>query len=402
MANNISSHHPSVIAAEALRHLEDKFSITNMCTRDAGSEFSTRANGWKVGDTVSFRTHGDYEAKEFTGAGPVTVQDISTSKRSMQIEKHYDVSVSVTAREEVLHLDSFSDQVLRPASYRLAEKVEGYVASKLVMGGTAGTPTGPGGGMGMHVSDDLLGTLADVATARKVATLQQLESERFAIVDLDLEAKLLGSQWFSQAAYRGELGVNSTTTGVMGTVMGINWNSSLHFPTNATAHTPGDGTASTNNDSGANNKIGDTTLVCTAVTIGTGFKAGDRIAIAGVRRPLVVKTAAAATATSIVLVDPITEIIPDGAAIVSVGNVAGTPKALTYQGAIFDSRSLAVAFPMLDAPGDRVTGVASNNGVSIRVVKGYDLSTKTTTLSLDLLVGAFCLDPRRITLLANY
>ena len=66
-----------------------------------------------------------------------------------------------------------------------------------------------------------------------------------------------------------------------------------------------------------------------------------------------------------------------------------------------DDRSLAVAFPILDLPEDKVAASASSKGVSIRIVKGYDMSSKKTTMSLDLLVGAFALDPRRITLAAD-
>ena len=56
---------------------------------------------------------------------------------------------------------------------------------------------------------------------------------------------------------------------------------------------------------------------------------------------------------------------------------------------------------MLDLPGDRVAAIASNNGINLRIVKGYDLTKKTTTLSIDMLLGAFAFDPRRITLLAD-
>ncbi|MGW8179103.1 MAG: hypothetical protein ACWGQW_10110, partial [bacterium] len=98
--------HPSIIASEALMHLEDALVTTKMCAMDRTSEFTTRSNGWKRGDTVSFRTHGDYEAKEFSTQ--IDVQDISTSSRSMTIEKHLDISVEVTSREEALDLDSFS------------------------------------------------------------------------------------------------------------------------------------------------------------------------------------------------------------------------------------------------------------------------------------------------------
>jgi len=98
------------------------------------------------------------------------------------------------------------------------------------------------------------------------------------------------------------------------------------------------------------------------------------------------------------LVDPITEIIANDAVITIVGGQAAV---FDVHGAIFDDRSLAVAFPMLDMPGDKVTSTAANNGVSIRIVKGYDINTKKTTMSLDLLCGCFAHDPRRITILAD-
>ncbi len=37
-----------------------------------------------------------------------------------QIEKHFDISVEVTAREMALELDSFIEQVIQPATYKLA------------------------------------------------------------------------------------------------------------------------------------------------------------------------------------------------------------------------------------------------------------------------------------------
>lgn len=372
--------HPSIIAAEALRHLEDALVIGPLCARDTTSEFTNRSNGWKVGDTVSFRTHGEYEVKDF--AGSITAQDITTSSRAMQIEKHYDISVQVTSREAALDLDSFSDQVLRPATYKLAETVDSYLGTKILEAA------------GLYASNALFGTAGDIALARKAAILQQLAMDRFCLVDLDTEATLLGQTWFNQSQTRGGDGETTLRSADMGRVMGMDFFSSIAFPTSS--HTAGDGTTTTDNTVATDNKPGNTTLVVAAV-VGT-FNAGDRIAIAGVRRPLVVKTQAVATATAIELVDPIVEIIPDGAAV----TVVGASQAMTYHGAIFDNRSLAVAFPMLDLPEDRVAATAANNGVSIRIVKGYDLQSKVTTMSLDLLVGSFMLDPRRTTLLSDY
>ena len=370
---------------EALTHLEDALVIGPLCAKDLTSDFTTRSNGWKVGDSVSYRTHGEYQVDEFTSA--ISTQAISSSVRSLSIEKHYDISVEVTAREASLDLDSFSDQVLRPATYKLAEKVDTYLGTKLLQGA------------GLYVSSGLYESAADIALARKTAILQQLSLNRYSLVDLDVEAILLGQTWFNQSQTRGTDGENTLRNAQMGRVMGMDWYSSIAFPTNAVAHTCGTMVCQTNNDSGAKNLIGDTSLIVDTQTASRNVKVGDRLRVAGVRRPLKVKTAIVDTSatTEIVLVDPITEVIPDNAAVTVIGHGSD----ITFHGAVMDDRSIGVAFPMLDIPEDRVAATASNNGVSIRIVKGYDLSSKKTTMSLDLLVGAFTIDPRRITLVAE-
>jgi len=388
--------HPSVVAMEALTHLEDALIIAPLATKDKTSDFTSRSNGWKVGDTVSFRTHGEYDVKEFSNAGPITTQSISTSTRPMTIEKHLDVSVEVTAREQALDLDSFIDQVIRPATYKLAESVDAYIGTKILQAAGAYYAAQASS------ASTLFTTAADIALARKAAILQQLSMNRFCLVDLDLEATLLGQTWFNQSQTRGGDGETTLRNADMGRVMGMDFYSSIAFPTEDSAYAVGT-VVSTTNNTGTTNLIGLSTLTIDAPDSGgTGdyaVVAGDRLVIAGVKRPLVVKTAIADadTSTEIALVDPITEVIADGAAV----TVLASGKNVIHHGAIFDDRSLAVAFPMLDIPEDRTAATASNNGVSIRIVKGYDLSTKKTTMSLDLLVGAFCLDPRRITLIGD-
>lgn len=379
--------HPSVIAAEALTHLEDALVIAPLCAKDKTSEFTNKSNGWKVGDTVSFRTNGEYVVDEFSST--IDVQDIGNSSRSLAIEKHYDVSVEITAREMSLDLDSFSDQVIRPAAYKLAEQVDTYLGTKIL----------EGAGLYLAGTGALLATAADIAQARKAAILQQLSTDRFCLLDLDLEAVLLGQTWFNQSQTRGVDGENTLRTGQMGRVMGMDWYSSIAFPTNASAFSAGSMVCTTNNTTGTKNLIGDELLTVDNQTASKVVEVGDRLIIAGVRRPLVVKTAIADTSatTSVALVDPITEIIPDNAAV----TVVGSTKDHVYHGAIFDDRSLAIAFPMLDNPESETAATMSNNGISIRMVKAYNITTKKTTLSLDLLCGAFALDPRRITLLGE-
>jgi len=378
-----------LIAAEALTHLEDALVISKLATKDKTADFNTRPNGYAVGDTVRIKNRPDYQANEFTSA--IAVQSIRETKRSMTIEKHFDISVEITAKEKALDMESFSEQVIMPAAYRLAEKCDIYVGTKILEAA------------GLYTSDDLFASAADMAAARKAATIQQLNpTGRYCLVDLSLEAKLLGASYFSTYNNRGDTGAQVFAQGSMGAAMGMQFFSSINFPV-ASAFTSGTMVCQTNNGAGGNtnNQIGATSLTVDTQTASRTVKAGDRLAIAGVRRPLKVLTTIADTSatTTVALVDPITEIIPDNAAVtvISTGTAAWTP-----QGAIFDGDSLAVAMPVLDAPSDKPSQVISNNGYSIRVVQGYDMASKKETLSLDLLIGATAYDPRRITLLANY
>lgn len=372
------------IAPEALMHLEDRLIISNLASRDKTSDFNKTPAGYAKGDTIRIKTRPDYQATEFSTT--VTVQDIRESTRTMVIEKHFDVTVQLTAKEKALNFESFIEQVIRPASYRLAEACDLYTGTKILQAA------------GLYNSADLFADAADMALARKQAQYQQLSpTGRYVIVNDTLEAKLLGKTFFNQYNNRGEEGVRTFREASMGRAMGFEFFPSLQFPTWSLA-AAGAGTSQTNNGAGGNtnNRIGSTTLTIDALT--NTFPAGTRIQIAGVRRPLKVATLASATDTTVALTDPITEIIPDNAAVTVVGSGATT---LTAQGVIMDDEAMAVAMPMLDMPSDKLAYGINNNGFSIRVVMGYDMATKTDTMSLDCLIGAVAYDPRRMTLLTD-
>lgn len=368
------------IASEALLHMEDNLIISRIAGRDMSAEFNVRPNGYAVGDTVRIKNNPVFEAKEF--AGSVEYQDIRASKRELAIEKLYDVSAKVTAREKRLDMVSFSEEVIRPAAYALAEKVEYYMGTKVLEGA------------GLYVSDNLFTTAADMALAKKAATFQQLSATgRFCMLDDTMEARLLGADYFNTYNNRGNTGERVFNEGDMGRAMKMDFFSSLQFPT--TLQDAGNGVGTTNN-TGTTNLVGLTTLTTDATT-GT-FQVGDRIQVAGMRRPLIVAAQATVGATTITLADPITEIVPDGAAITVIGSAVD----YTIRGAIMDDRSIAMAMPMLDPASSKPSSVVSNNGLSIRVVLGYDMDAKTEAISLDCLVGGTCHDPRRVTLLGEY
>jgi hypothetical protein len=370
------------IAAESLTIMTDALVISPLTAMDKTSDWNSTPDGYKKGDQVRIKTGPDYEAKEFTTA--IVVQDTRSSNRNMVIEKHFDISVELTAKEMALNFEGFQKEVIAPAARRLAEKIDQYVGTKVL------------NGAGLYHSTTLLESAADVAQARKRANYQQLDPDsRFVLMDDTLEATLLGQTWFNQSQTRGGAGEQTLNSGLMGHAMGMDFFATQNFDDTG-AGTYGDGVSTaTVNGAGANNKIGDSVLTLTSST-GT-FEVGDHIIVAGMKRPLVCATQAVATATTVALRDPITEIVPDAAAV----SVQGSGLAYAKRGAIFDGKSMAVAFPVLDLPGDKVASVVNADGVSIRVVRGYDMTSKKTIMSLDVLCGAEAYDPRKITLLSN-
>ncbi len=373
------------IAAEALMIMSDALVIGPLTAKDKTADFNVTPNGYKVGDTVRIKTGPDYEAKEFSAGGSVVVQNIRSSNRSMMIEKHFDVSVEVGAKEKSLNFEGFSEEVVQPAATRLAEKLDTYLGGKIL------------NAAGLYPSDNLFASAADVALARKQAKYQQLSMNRFCLTDDNLEATLLGQEWFNQSQTRGAPGVDTLQSGFMGRVMGMNFSASSNFPTNV--HAVGTFTAVTDNGGGANNQVGVKVLTISGASAGS-LNAGDLIQVASLRRGMrSADTVADMTGiTTINLIDPITEIVPDAALV----NTIGSGQTLLYHGAIFDDRSMAIAMPLLDPPSDKPSSVISDSGYSLRVVQGYDMVKKVEMLSIDVLAGAEAYDNRRITLLGEY
>lgn len=382
-----------MVAPEALIHLQDNLVIKNLCAVDKTAEFNKTYNGHKVGDSVSFKTNPVYEVKTFDERASdnswvrddtkaIVAQNVRASTRTMYIEKHFDVSVTLSARELAMHFDEFNQSVVMPATKALAAKIDAYLAGKILQA------------QGLYATSAVIATKADLALMRKAVDYQQLTDPRFVLVNPDLEATLMGSDWFNGYDNRGD--DTAFTNGFMSRTLGFDFYSSINFPS-ATTHLNSSGTATTAaSPTTTQNMVGTSTLY--VANTSTAMTAGDRIIVAGTRRPMVVKTNVTAGDTTIALVDPITELIPASAAVTVVG---GNAKTLTYVGAVMDSQAIAAAMPLLDPYRSLPSQSISDNGVSIRVAIGDTLSSKLTTMSLDCLVGAFILDPRRVTLLAN-
>lgn len=372
---------PSVLAAEALDQLDYELVAGSLLFRDRTEDFAN-VRGMKVGQSVNVRTVTDFQTDEFTTT--INTQEINQSSASLTIEKHFDVSVEITSKERALNLDGIRDQIINPAMVSMAQKVDTYLLSKVV------------GARGLYASANLLQSASSIALARAQANVQQImKANRIALVSNSLEATLLGTDTFSKFDTRGRMGETALADANLGRLMGIDWYSSVNWP-DAGILAGDTYVATLDNGGGANNIQGG--LVLTVSGDSGIIAAGSFIKIAGAKRQYRVASVSLVGHT-ITLQHQIDESLQglDGAAITCVGGATATD----FEGVILSPGAFSYAAPPLDAAAGDKSGVASAAGLSVRMTEAYDIQTKKTFWSFDMLVGAAAIDGRKAMLLGS-
>ena len=132
MANALIT--PSVIAKEALMQLENSLVLANSVHREYKKEFV------KVGDTVSIRK----PVKFYTADGATRVnQDVQEANDSITIDQRKHVSWGFSTQDLTLTIEDYSERYIKPAMITLANTMDaaGYDLYKYVWNhvGTPGT-----------------------------------------------------------------------------------------------------------------------------------------------------------------------------------------------------------------------------------------------------------------------
>jgi hypothetical protein len=362
MSNSLIT--PSIVAREALMILENNLVAANLFHRGHTSDFT----GAKVGDTITVRGPAAFTAQEFTTT--TTTQDITESSVSLQLEKHFDVTVGVTSKEWTLSLDAFRQRVINPAMAAIAQKVDAYVLGKAIriphLSGTAGDPPD---------------SLADLVAIDKELNDQKVPTaNRIAIINSQAKNDILANvTQVLQADQRGD-GGNALTRAQIGNILGISW----YMDQNVQSYTAGSLTGSPLINS-ASVAVGDTTVAMDAGTLTGDINEGDIFTVAGDTQEYVVTADATASGNALASVAfyPAAKVAwADNAAVTFTQsshamNIAGDPRGLT----------LAVVPLELPAGAARAEYIA-DRGLGIRVVYDYSASTKTDTISFDVLCGA--------------
>ena len=363
MANTFIT--PSIVAREALMILENNLVAANLFDKSHVSDFT----GAKVGDTITIRGPAAFTANEFTST--VSTQNITETSVSLQLEKHFDVTVGVTSKEWTLNLDQFSQRVIEPAVAAIAQGIDSYILTKASQQlynnvGTSGDPPD---------------SLADIAAIdKKLNDLKCPVANRIAIVNSQAKSDILSSVTeFTRADYRGDDGDALRTAG-MGEFMGMRWFMDQNI---ASIDTNGPTGFLVNSASVA---VGDST-----VALDGSFAAavvGDLFTVAGDTQQYIVTNWSSPTLSF----SPTAQVAwADNAALTfnttdHVSNLAG------------DRRGLSLAIVPLELPaGSSDAEYISDRNLGIRVVYDYSASTKTDTIRFDVLCGAVVQQPDLLT-----
>lgn len=390
MSNTILT--PTAVTRKALKILHQKLNFVGSINRQYDDSFAK--SGAKIGDSLKIRTPNQFTIR--TGAA-ISAQDVTEASTTLQVSTQKGVDVTFSSAELTLSMDDFADRILEPAMAVLAANIEydaingmfKKVYNSVWNGGSAAT-------------------LAKVLAGRKI--LQDSlapDGQRTALLNTQDNVDLVDGL---KGLFQDSSNISKQyRDGMMGRTAGFDFGENTLIP----AYTRGgsNGAYLTN---GAT-QSGSTLVVDTGATAPSE---GDVITIAGVFKvhpETKVSTGvlqqfvigSGATTTSF----PISPAIVATGATQNVSNTAADNSAVTFLG----TASTAVGTSLLyhkdwatfaTADLQMPSGVDWSarevyDGISLRIVRQYDISTDKFPCRIDVLYGYKELRPNQAVRLHN-
>lgn len=374
---------PTAVTREALRILHQKLNFIGTINRQYDDSFAK--SGAKIGDSLKIRLPNRYTVR--TGAS-LSTQDVTETSTTLQIATQKGVDTTFTSAELTLSLQDFSSRILDPAMSVLAANIEAdaYSMYKDVSN--------------MIDSDAAAFSFLDIMNGRRRLNeeLAPLDSNRVAMLAPKHEVKIvdaLKGLFHDSSAIKEQY-----REGMMGRTGGFDfYENSL-----ITDHTTGTAAKTTGYLSNGATQSGATIAVDTGTTT---FLKGDVITFAGVNavhpeskadlgylKQFVVTANSGSSATSLAISPALvatgatqnaSTTIADNSAIVKVG--AGASELLTTS-MVYHRDAFCFATADLQMPnGVDFAARETFDGISMRIVRQYAISTDTVPCRIDVLYG---------------
>ena len=344
------------IARTALPHLMNNLVFPRLIHSDF-----TDALAAKQGDTVQVRKPVNYISRDFDPEAGTQTQDLEEGSVEVKLDKIASVDIEVSALDAALNFDSIERLFIEPAAIALAEKLN---ADGLALYRDVAAAVGTAGKTPSDLTDlaAVRGALNDalVPQAPRCAVWDTAADTAFATVPALVNAEKSGS-------------TDALREGAIGRVFGIDNYMSQAVIKHETGITAAESVT-------LKNKVseGASSLDLTGSTLTGKLKAGDLLMI-GDKSYTVTEDTYPAAANVIIgaKVFPALPALAAGTAVTLVGshtaNLAFHPSAFAF-----------VTRP-LSAPAGVESYVTSFDGISLRVVRGYDMKYKREMLSMDVL-----------------
>lgn len=351
------------IAREALLRLQSNMVMAGLVYTDYKDEYKQQ------GDTIQVKKPAVFVADDF--GGTINLQDVGESSVLVKLDKIADVSVEVSSKELTLDIQNFGTQILDGATLAIAEKVDqalcGLYSEIPYYSGAGGTTPS---------------ALADISNAMLVLNKNRVPmANRCAVWDPYAQAKLVTLDALSDASKSGS--TEALRNASMGRVMGFD----NYMDQNIKTHVAG-AYASLADVKGAGAAGQSTiTLTSTAGSSTATLKKGDVFTVNGCQYAVTEDTSAAVAGVVTAKVYPAVK-ETFAAKEVSFGKSHIASLA-------FHKNALAlVARPMEPPMGGAASYVATApTGLSLRVVMGYNMTTKKNIISIDMLYGVKAVYP---------
>lgn len=383
MANTILT--PTAVTREVLRVAHESLTFIGTCNRQYDDSFAR--SGAKIGTSLKIRQPNKYTVR--TGA-TIDVQDTSETSTTLTVSTLKGVDMSFSSVELTMDLQDFSERIIKPAVSVLVSNIEGAMLADVTKdvynhSGTPGTlPTT------LQIAQAKAKLNQNLAPKTPADRHIQMES-----VDMAGEADSLKALFHDSKEI-----AKQYREGRVGRAFGLNWweNERIY------AHTTGsDFTGVTVND--ASIASGDTTVTAA----GGNFKEGDIFTFANVfavhpetktamsHLQQFVATADGTTSLSFspalnsTGADQNIDALPaNGAAITFVGTASTAyPNHLVYHQDAFTFATADLELPRgVDFAAREVM-----DGLSVRLVRQYDINNNTYPCRLDILHGWAALRP---------
>jgi hypothetical protein len=384
-----------MITRKALEILENNLVLTRNVNRQYDDSFAVE--GAKIGSTLRIRLP---DRALVTDGAALQVQDDNEQFTTLTVASQKHIGVNFTSAELTMQLDDFAERVLKPRISQLASSIDADVANAYkAIGNTVGTP-------GTTPATSLVLLQAQQKLNENAAVM----SPRYATVNPAANAGLVEGM-------KGLFNPTDTISkqfknGMMGTgVLGFD---EINMSQSIKQHTTGNWGTSITVTSTVSTQ-GQSTLGISFTGSSRTWTVGDVFTVAGVYavnpqtrestgslQQFVVTAAASGSSTATLSISPAiytadnalatVDSFPQASAVVTMVGSANTqyPQNLVYHK---NAISFATADLLLPSGVD-MAARAVHNGISLRVIRQYDINNDRLPCRIDVLYGFSTIRPQ--------